>query len=48
MLQVDTPLLDHVLMHLLTVLAGVGHPSRDGSLIQAKGCDNRLERTAMT
>jgi hypothetical protein len=46
-LQVHLPLLDHMLMHPLALLASTDQPGSDGPLIQAKGCDDGLEGTAV-
>lgn len=46
-LQVKLSRLDEVLVHPLTVLAGTGLPGSNGALIEPKGGDDGLNRTAV-
>ena len=45
--QVKSSLLDYCLMQPLAVIPGSISPPRHGSLIESKGVDNRLDRTAI-
>jgi hypothetical protein len=46
-LQVDSPLLDQVLMHPLAVLIRAGQPRGHGALIGPEGRNDGLDRTAV-